>query len=84
MAQKEGALLWEKIDLPLFLAPPTAPRTRGAAGSLITGVIMLRTPEEREGGRERGTKSFSKRQKHDISTCPSVPPIVVVPDWKKY
>ena len=47
----KGALLWEKIDLPLFLAPPTAARRGGAAGSLITGVIMLRAEEER--GRDK-------------------------------
>ena len=42
--------------MPLFLAPPTAAVVRGAAGSLITGVIMLRTPEEREGEGEEGDK----------------------------
>ena len=73
--------------MPLFLAPPTdRPTDRSArprhctAGSLITGVIMLRAPEEEVRKGERDTKSFSKRQKHDISTCRSVGrTIVMVP-----
>ena len=65
--------------MPLFLAPPTAARRGGAAGSLITGVIMLRAPEEREGpkgererqSRFRSDKNMIYRRARRVADCTS-------------